>query len=402
MHQKITRRGALAAGAAALAAPAVLRAAEPAPVKIGMIHPVTGPLAFGGSQCRLGGITAVADINAAGGIASLGGAKLQAMPGDAQGKADIASSLVDQMAEAKVAGITGCYASNLALAATQTAAKYDMPFSIDSGIADKITERGLPNVFRFFPNGSTMTNEGIDCLDALNKGAGSPAKTAVLVHENSEFGTSIAKLLGAKLGGIGIKVLATIGHPTPTRDFTNIVLRIKSMAPDLVLITNYPNEYKLLLRTLYQQKVNLVAAYSVLGGGFNLPFAKTEPQVSEFMIDYNHWYNPHDPRGLAFRKRIESAGHVFGWEVLFGYFAVRVLADAIERAASADHAKVITAFAASTYSDDWLPYGPTKFVNGQNQGARGLGLQIQKADIDVIWPTKYAEAKPVFPRPKVG
>lgn len=402
MPTNITRRTALTAGAAVLAAPAVLRAATPEAVKIGMIHPVTGPLAFGGSQCRLGGITAVADINAAGGIASLGGAKLQAMPGDAQGKAEIAASLVDQMADAKVAGITGCYASHLALAATQTAAKYGIPFSIDSGIDDKITQRGLTNVFRFFPDGSMMAAESVDCLDALNKAAGSPAKSAVLVHENSDFGTSIAKLLGARLPGVGIKVLDSIAHPTPTRDFTNIVLRIKSMKPDLVLITNYPNEYKLLLRTLRQQRVDLVAVFSVLGGGFNLPFARNEPQIADDVIDYNHWYNPHDPRGLAFRKRIEGAGHVFGWEVLFGYFAVRVLADAIERAASTDHAKVVKAFAASTYSDDWLPYGPTKFVDGQNMGARGLGLQIQKGDIEVIWPGKYAEAKPVYPRPKAS
>ncbi|HET9019866.1 MAG TPA: ABC transporter substrate-binding protein, partial [Acetobacteraceae bacterium] len=99
-------------------------------------------------------------------------------------------------------------------------------------------------------------------------------------------------------------------------------------------------------------------------------------------------------------KRIEGAGHVYGWEVLFGYFAVRVLADAIARAGSTDPAKVIPAFAASTFQDDWLPYGPTKFVQGQNQGARGLGLQIQDADIKVIWPGQFADAKPVFPRPK--
>ena len=401
MSDRITRRTALAAGAAALAMPSVLRA-EPAPVKIGMIHPVTGPLAFGGAQCRLGGETAIADLNASGGIASLGGAKLVAVPGDSQGKADIASSLVDQMAEQKVAGITGCYASNLALAATQTAAKYNIPFSIDSGIADKITQRGLPNVFRFFPNNTTMTNEAITCLDALNKGAGSPAKSAVIVHENSEFGTSTARLLGEKLGAIGIKVKETLGHATPTRDFTNIVLRIKAAAPDIVLITNYPNEYQLLLRTMHQQKVNLVAAYSVSGGGFNLPFAQKQPQVSQYMIDYNHWHNPHDPRAIAFRKRIEGAGHVFGWEVLFGYFAVRVLADAIARAGSTDPAKVIPAFAASTWHDDWMPYGPTKFVNGQNQGARGLGLQIQDSDIKVIWPGQFADAKPVFPRPKAS
>lgn len=395
----LTRRLALATGAATLAMPAVLRA-QPAALKIGMIHPVTGPLAFGGTQCRLGGTTAIDDINAAGGIKSMGGVKLEAMVGDAQGKPEIASALVDQMAEAKVVGITGCYASNLALAATQTAARYNIPFSIDSGIADSITTRGLANVFRFFPANTPMTDQAIACLDALNKGAGSPAKSAVIVHEDSEFGTSTAKLLATKLGAIGLVVKETMGHATPTRDFTNIVLRIKEAAPDIVVLTDYPNEYQLLLRTLVQQKVNLVAAYSVSGGGFNLPFAKDQPAASQAMIDFNHWHNPHDPKALAFRKRIEDSGKVYGWEVLFGYFAVRVMADAIERAGSADPAKVIAAFAASTYAGAWLPYGPTKFVNGQNQGARGLGLQIQNADIKVVWPAEFADAKPLFPRPK--
>jgi branched-chain amino acid transport system substrate-binding protein len=63
---------------------------------------------------------------------------------------------------------------------------------------------------------------------------------------------------------------------------------------------------------------------------------------------------------------------------------------------------VNAAFAASTFSDDWLPYGPTQFVQGQNQGARGLGLQIQDADIKAIWPAEYADAKPVYPRPRAS
>ena len=401
MTATITRRSALAAGAATLAVPAVLRA-QPAPVRLGLIHPVTGPLAFGGQQCRLGGQTAIAEINAAGGIKAMGGAKLEAVLGDAQGRPDIATSLVDQMAGQGVAGFTGCYASNLCLAATQAAAKYDIPFSIDSGIADTITTRGLKNTFRFFPNNTTATNDAMTALDTLNKGAGSPVKTAVVVHEDSEFGTSTAKLLASKLPPIGIAVKELIPHATPTRDFTNIVLRIKAATPDLLLITDYPNEYQLLLRTLVQQRVDLVAAYSVSGGGFNLKFAKEQPAVANDMIDFNHWYNPRDPRSLAFRKKIEAAGNTFGWEVLFGYFAIRVLADAMERAASADHDKVIAAMATSTFSDHFMPYGPTKFVDGQNTGAHPVCLQIQDADIRCILPAQYADAKPVFPRPKAS
>ncbi len=47
-----------------------------------------------------------------------------------------------------------------------------------------------------------------------------------------------------------------------------------------------------------------------------------------------------------------------------------------------------------------MPYGPTKFVNGQNEGARPAVMQSLKGDIEVIAPEEFASAKAVFPRPK--
>ena len=71
----VRRRDFLATGAVALAVgvtgfPAILRA-QAASVKIGLIHPVSGFIAFSGSQCRAGAEMAIADINAAGGIKSM-------------------------------------------------------------------------------------------------------------------------------------------------------------------------------------------------------------------------------------------------------------------------------------------------------------------------------------------
>jgi branched-chain amino acid transport system substrate-binding protein len=396
---RLGRRTVLASGAAALAMPLVAHA-QPAAIKVGLIHPVTGALAGAGQRCRIGGQMAIAAVNAAGGFNSMGGAKLEALLGDAQGRPEIAASLVDQMAEAGASGFTGCFASALGLAATQAAAKYNIPFSIDSGIADSLTTRGLKNVYRFFPNNTTATSDAMAALDQINKKAGSPAKTAVIVHEDSEFGTSSARLQAAMLPKIGLEVKALIPHATPTRDFTNIVLRIKAEKPDIVLISDYENEYVLLARTLVQQRVELVSTYSISGGGFNLKFAREAPTVAENMIDFNHWHNPKDPRALAFRKQVEDSGQVYSWEFPFGYFAVMLLADAWERAGSTDKEKTIAALAASTFSDHFMPYGPTKFTDGQNSGSHPVALQIQKGDMRVIWPDAFADATAVYPRPK--
>ena len=61
---------------------------------------------------------------------------------------------------------------------------------------------------------------------------------------------------------------------------------------------------------------------------------------------------------------------------------------------------MIAALEASTWSDHFMPYGPTKFVNGQNQGGRAALLQASRTDIDVVWPNEFAGSKAVFPRPK--
>src|SRR6266853_5970879 len=79
-----------AAGATALAGfPTVLRAQAPT-FKVGVVHPVTGPIAEPGQACRLGAQMAAEAINAAGGIKALGGARLELVLADTQGKPDLA------------------------------------------------------------------------------------------------------------------------------------------------------------------------------------------------------------------------------------------------------------------------------------------------------------------------
>ena len=220
------------------------------------------------------------------------------------------------------------------------------------------------------------------------------------MHESGEFGTGTAKLLAGKLPSIGIEAKELIAHDNPTRNFDNIALRIRSIAPDIVMMSNYGNEYMLLARTLYQQKVNLMGLYSVLGGGFNYKFAKEQPDVSQYMMDVNHWFNPKSEQAQALKKRVEAAGKEFTFEVYLAYTVVGLLADSLERAGSADKEKLIAALNASTFKAELMPYGPTKFVNGQNEGAKAAVLQADKGDIKVIAPQEFAEMKAVFPKPK--
>jgi branched-chain amino acid transport system substrate-binding protein len=386
-----------ALGAATIAMPAVLRAAG-TPVKLGVLHPVTGALSYSGTQGRLGAMLAIDEINAAGGIKSLGGAKIDPMLGDAQSSPAGGVAEVEKMNSAGVSCIVGGYASNICLATTQAAARYDLPYVVDVGVADTIVKRGLKNTFRFGPGFGVIAKTALDNLIIINNNAGKPAKTVMIVHEDSLFGSGLAKLLNAQLPGKGFKVLETIAHPTPMRDFNTIVLKIKAQNPDLVIPANYYNEYVLLARTMLQQHVRPKGIYSVLGGAASsYKFVKDFPEAAKGIMDCNHWFNPHSEKAQALKKKVEAGGHFFTYEVFLNYSCIGLVADALERAASADRAKIISALATSTWSGHIMPYGPTKFVDGQNQGAAPCNTQVQDNDIKVIMPPKFANAKPIFP-----
>jgi len=86
--------------------------------------------------------------------------------------------------------------------------------------------------------------------------------------------------------------------------------------------------------------------------------------------------------------------------VMLNYSDLLLIADAIERAGSADRDKITQALAASTFTDHIMPYGPTRFVNGQNEGAQPITTQVQKMGIEVIQPPEFASAKVIFPIPR--
>jgi branched-chain amino acid transport system substrate-binding protein len=388
-----------ALGAAAIAMPSVLRAAG-APVKLGVLHPVTGALSYSGQQGRLGAMLAIDEINAAGGIKALDGAKIDPMLGDAQSTPAGGTAEVEKMNSAGVSCIVGGYASSICLATTQAAARYGLPYVVDVGVADSIVKRSLKNTFRFGPGFGVIAKTALDNLVTINDQAGKPAKTVMIVHEDSLFGSGLAKLLNAQLPGKGFKVLETIAHPTPTRDFNTIVLKIKAQNPDLVIPANYYNEYVLLARTMLQQHVRPKGIYSVLGGAASsYKFVKEFPDAAKGIMDCNHWFNPLSDKAQALKKKVDSKGQFFTYEVYLNYSCVGLIADALERAAGADRAKIISALAGSNWSGHIMPYGPTKFVDGQNQGAAPCNTQVQGNDIKVIMPPKFANAKPIFPMP---
>ena len=404
MTHTINRRRLLqASGAVALAGglgmPSIVRAQTPT-VKVGVLEPLTGNLAYNGTQSAAGAKFAAEAINAAGGIKSMGGAQIELVVVDAQSRPEIAAASVDTLAEAGVCAFTGATASALGLASSQAAVKYDLAQVFSIGTAETVVERGLPNVFRFTPGVNKCTSVALGNLKLLNEGAGSPVKTAAIVHEDGPFGSNMAKILAEQLPQQGIEVVETISHPTPHRDFSNIALRVKASQADILIPSNYLNEYTLMARALRQQRVELKAIYSILGGAAsNIKFVRENNEVAQYVMDCNHWYDPNKEASKALAASVADAGLDLTYDVMVSYATIQVIADALERSGSDDRKKMIESLGASTFDGSIMPYGPTQFVNGDNVNSQPVNTQIRGDKIELVFPKEFASAEAVFPIP---
>ncbi|GGK17464.1 ABC transporter substrate-binding protein [Salinarimonas ramus] len=393
----ITRRTLLqgaAATTALVAAPAYLRA-QSAPIKVGILQPVTGALAFDGQQGRIGAELAIEMINGAGGI---DGQMIEPVFGDARSTPEGGTAEVEKMQAEGVVAIVGGFASPICLASSQAASRYDLPYLVDVGVSDQIVSRGLTNTFRFGPGFGKVTQQALENLVKINEAAGNPAKTVVLVHEDGLFGSGLAQLLQNELPKRGFEVLQTLAHPTPARDMSNIALQIRAANPDLVIPSSYYGEFVLLARTMQQQRIQPKGIYAVLNGAAsNFRFVQEFPDAAENVMDCNHWHDPRKEESQALLERVRADGNVWTYNIPLNYSNVKLLADAIARAGSTERTAIRDALAASTFEDHVMPYGPTQFVDGQNQGAAPVNTQVQGGDIKVIFPEDFADAEAVFP-----
>ncbi|MBI4013452.1 MAG: ABC transporter substrate-binding protein [Candidatus Rokubacteria bacterium] len=405
MQRPVSRRAFLqgaAAGAAALGFPAVLRA-QARELKVGHIHPLSGFLAFDGGLVVNGLTLAVDEINAAGGVRSMGGAKLTLVGGDTQGKVEVGMAESERLVREGVVALMGPYQSPVAYAVSQLAEKERTPFVITIAVADNVTERGFEYTFRVQPNARAMTVRSLDHLAELAKATGVTVKTIAMLHEDGLFGTSVVGHVERHAKNLGMDLILKVGYNFRTPDVTTEITKIKAVRPDLVVVTGYFGDGLLIARTATEARLETKAVMGIANGGFSNPkFLADQPQLADLVMDGNYWHNPRSERAKrvmeAYQKRFNAP---MSSHSVQSYSAMMVLRDALERAGSPDRAKIREALAKTSLSDHILPQGPIQFdKTGENVNAQPALLQNQGSRTVVVGPAHFAEAKAVFPVPR--
>jgi branched-chain amino acid transport system substrate-binding protein len=387
------------AAAAVVAMPGVVRA-QTREVKVGYILPVTGPLAFEAALALNGLQLAVDEINAGGGVKSLGGAKLALLPGDTQNKVDLGKSEAQRLIDQGVVALIGPFSSLVAFSVRQDTEKAKTPFLLLAAVADNLTEGGLRYTFRMQPNGKAMATLTVNNMIEMSKAASVPIKRVAMMHEDGNFGTTMGNHVEAFAKTSGYELVQRVPYSLRSPDFTAELSKVKAARPDLLVISGYYGDSKLIAETAAKLRIGVSALVGLANAAYSNPkFIAENRELTDQIFDGNYWHNPQSPRARAvfdaYQKRFGSTMSNHGVQ---GYQVTFVLKDALERAASTERDKVRDALAKTNLADHILTQEAIRFDDsGENVNASPALIQVQGGRPVVVGPARYAEAKPVFP-----
>ena len=371
-------------------------------IKIGALYPTTGGLAKLGEECVNGLQLAVDEINAAGGIKSMGGAQIELVRADSQGKPDVGIAEVQRLAtKDNVVAIVGTYQSGVAIPATQEAEKQQVPIVISMAVADAITEVGQKYTFRICAKADWYARDQVAFLKDLKGLVGLDVKKVALLHEDTDYGTSVATGQKKYLQEAGMEVTTEVSYPADSADLTTQVSKVKASNPDVVLTVMYLNDSILIMQA--REKLGMKQLFfDAAGGTVEADFVTRLGATAEntlTQMEYNKYVPGAEKVNTDFKAKYGSDITGNG---AYSYQAGYVLADALERAGVVDRAKLRDALAATN-----IPAGPTMILptdklvfgaGGQNPSAPVFDMQIQNGELVPVGPPAYAAAKVILPQ----
>ena len=396
-----------------LAAGSLVAAAAPASaqveVKVGLIAPMSGPWARQGDLMLKGANLAIDDINKAGGIKALGGAKLKLLIFDAGDSVEKAKNAAQRMVaqEPDLIGATGSWLSSFTLGVTEVTERAELPI-LTLSYSDQITARGFKFVFQTSPTGGS---QAVSTLPAIMKMAedatGKKPKTVAIIMDNTAAPMSFAKPM--REGGIeklGMKLVVDETFTPPLSDATPLIQKVRSSRPDFLLLlpTSIPDD-KMCLEKMHEfglgrGRIPVVSNGAHIGAPDMLKNLGKDLLEGVMTIVANWGAKGQE---AIIKDFIAKTGEPWiTQDSLSTYGDMLIFKEALEKAGAADRRKVAAAIRTMDTTDGpakYFPGGRVKFdENGRRVGADVVVVQWQNGVPVTVYPPTSAMAQPIWPK----
>ena len=213
-------------------------AATPAPIVVGAAFPTSGNAAGLAGQ-ELAGVQIALDmVNAAGGV---NGRPVQLVTRDLESDAD-APGVMTQLKAAGASVVIGAYSSALSISASSAAADEGLVYWEAGAVADQLTGRGLPLVFRVGASGSNLgSNSATFAATQLAPRLGKPVNQVrvAIVAARDDYASSVAGAARSTAQAAGMPIVADETYDMNTPDWTPIMAALTVAQPDVIMLASH-------------------------------------------------------------------------------------------------------------------------------------------------------------------
>jgi branched-chain amino acid transport system substrate-binding protein len=380
---------ALGLALALIGAQAPVLAQSQAPVKIGVIQPLSGAVAASGNYIRMGAEIARDWINGKGGV---NGRKVELVIEDNKSDPKEAASAAEKLiVRDKVPAIMGAWGSSMTLAAMPKLEEYGVPMVVETSSASTITKRGNPWIFRISPP-SEMEALGLEqYVSRLG------VKKADFLAVNTDWGRGAVSAFGDVLKKKGESVGVVEYMDQAATDMSAQLTKIKGSGGDTLFVTTAVEQITLILKQAQEQRV---VRKIITTGGSSSPTqlikqAGAAAEGSYHIVFFMPWFPEAMPDGKlakAFVDEWAKRGHPFEGltEGFRGHDGIATIAEAVRLAGKDDPKAVRDALWKVSISG---VNGPIKF---EKDGPAGKESGQSKPSIFVVQVRDGKVALPTF------
>lgn len=313
-------------------------------IKIGAIGEMTGGNASYGTSMMRGFKLAVKEINANGGV---NGKKLVLVEADTKSEpAEAANAMSKLINQDKVPMVAGIFTSSSAIAACNISETAKIPYLAIGATNPSVT---------LAKDGSTNPNTFRVCfIDPFQGTVGAnfvtnelkAKKAALYIDNSSDYSKGLADFFKKSFTANGGSIVIEEAYLQKDTDFKAVLTKIKAANPEVIYVPGYYEE----VGKIVKQARELGIDVPIVGGdGWDSPKL---PEIAGAAALNNTYFTNHYS---ADSDSAESKAFVTAFEkeysqkpdapAVLGYDGIKLLADAIKRAGSAEPAKVAKALA---------------------------------------------------------
>ena len=305
--------------------------ATAATLKIGSLSPLTGSYAADGNDIANGTRAAIAAIEKEGGIPGFD--KIELFAEDSACDPRQAVAAANKLVNEKVVGVVGAYCSSATIPASETLAEADIPMLTPASTSEKVTERGLPYMFRVCGRDDDQSIAAMKFIkDVL------AAKTVFIVDDKTTYSQGLADNVEKLANKEGLKVIAHDHVNQGDKDFSAVLTKIKDAKPD-VLYMSLQNSASGALMLIQAKRAGVTAAIIGQDAVYHPQLMEIAKDAAEGMYLTFGYIDEETPSYKKFLAAYEKFGKPGAYSA-YAYDAAYSLLSAIKAAKSTDPAKI--------------------------------------------------------------